>query len=274
MSKKIRGLCLFLLSLMLLVSMSIFAYASGKESKIYVTDDANLLSSREVSTLREDLSVLSAKWGCDIVVVTTDSTEGKTITEYADDFYDYNIYEKDGVLLLIDMGSSGWWISTKGTCIQAFTDKGIEFIGKDIKGSLSKGKYYKAFRKYMKDCDMFLKQAEKGEPYDTGHMPVTTQMIVSTGVICSVIGLIMGGITILVLASGNKSVRSVKNAASYVVDGSMHLSNSNDVFINKVVSKTVIPRDTDSRSGGGGGGGSTIHMGSSGSSHGGGGGHF
>lgn len=273
MSKKIRGLYLFLLSLMLLVLMSTFAYARGKESKIYVTDDAGLLSSSEVASLREDLSVLSNKWGCDIVVVTTNSTYEKTITQYADDFYDYNIFEKDGVLLLIDMESRGWWISTTGSCIDAFTDAGIQWIGKDITKSLSKGDYYKAFKSYMKDCDKFLKQADKGKPYDVGHMPVTTQELVGTGVICSIIGLIISGITLLIFSAGNKSVKSVDNAASYVVDGSMILSHESDEFVNKVVSKDLIPRDDDSRSGGSGGG-STIHVGSSGTSHGGGGGHF
>ena len=103
-------------------------------------------------------------------------------------------------------------------------------------------------------------------------MPVTNKEIAIAGLVSLVIGLVVSGITLLVLASGNKSVRSVKDAASYVIEGSMVVSDSNDVFINKTVTKVPIPRDTDSRSGGGGG--STIHMGSSGTSHGGGGGHF
>ena len=273
MNKGIRKIYLFLLSIMLLVTVSGTVYAEVKESKIYVTDDAGLLTGSEVASLREDLSILSEKWGCDIVVVTTDSTGEKTITEYADDFYDYNIYEDDGVLLLIDMETRGWWISTTGTCIDAFTDKGIQWIGeKQIVPYLSDGEYYKAFKSYAKNCDKFLKQAEKGKPYDWNHMPVTNKEIAIAGLVSLVIGLVVSGITLLVLASGNKSVRSVKDAASYVIEGSMVVSNSNDVFINKTVTKVPIPRDTDSRSGGGGG--STIHMGSSGTSHGGGGGHF
>ena len=271
MNKGIRRIYVFLLSLMLFVTVSSTVFAGNKESKIYVTDDANLLSSKEVADLREDLSILSDKWGCDIVVVTTNSTYDKTITEYADDFYDYNIFEKDGVLLLIDMESRGWWISTTGTCIDAFTDAGIQWIGDDITKSLSKGNYNKAFRTYMKDCDMFLKQAEKGKPYDTGHMPVTKGMVAMAGLVSAGIGLVISAITLLVFSSGNKSVKSVKNAASYVVDGSLNLNLKNDEFINKTVTRTRIERDSGSRSGGGG---SSIHMGSSGTSHGGGGGHF
>lgn len=269
---KMKRLFLFFLTLMLLGTYTNKIYANRKESKIYVTDDAHLLSSKEVATLREDLSIVSEKWGCDIVVVTTDSTEGKTITQYADDFYDYNIYEKDGVLLLIDMETRGWWISTKGTCIDAFTDAGIDYIGeKQIVPCLKNGDYYKAFVKFKDNCDMFLKQAEKGKPYDTGHMPVTKGMIAMAGLVSLVTGLIIGAITLLVCASGNKSVRSVDNAASYVVDGSLNLNLKNDEFVNKTVTRTRIERDSGSRSGGGG---SSIHMGSSGTSHGGGGGHF
>ena len=273
MNNKVKRLIFMFLSLMLIAFSSINSFADVGESKIYVTDDANLLTSKEVYDLREELSILSEKWGCDVVVVTTNSTDGKTNAQYADDFFDYNIFSNDGVLLLIDMSTRGWYISTRGTCIDAFTDKGIQWIGDDISPYLSKGDYYKAFNRYKKDCDMFLKQAEKGKPYDVGHMPITKKMIAVAALGSSVFGLIVAAISVFVVSLNNRSVRSVKNAASYVVDGSLKITNSNDVFINKVVTKSVIPRDDDSR-GGGSGGGSTIHMGSSGTSHGGGGGHF
>lgn len=273
MNNKVKRLILMFLSLMLMAFQSIYLFAATGESKIYVTDDAGILTSKEVYDLREELSILSEKWDCDIVVVTVKDTGNKTITQYADDFFDYNIFSKDGVLLLVDMNTRDSWISTTGSCIDAFTDKGIEWISNDITPSLSKGNYYKAFNKYKKDCDMFLKQASKGKPYDAGHMPVTKQQIISTALGSGVFGLIVAGIAVFVLALNNKSVKSVRHAASYVVDGSMKITNSNDVFINKVVTKSLIPRDDDSR-GGHGGGGSTIHMGSSGTSHGGGGGHF
>ena len=55
--------------------------------------------------------------------------------------------------------------------ITVFTDAGIEYIGKQIKGDLSDGNFAGAFDKFADLCDDFITQARTGEPYDVKNLP-------------------------------------------------------------------------------------------------------
>lgn len=107
-----------------------------------------------------------------MIIVTVDSLNGKTVEEYADDYYDDNGYgygENDsGILFLVAMDDRQWNISTSGDAITAFTDAGLAYMEDQFVPDLSDGAYLDAFSKYTSLCDDFLTQAEKGEPYDTG----------------------------------------------------------------------------------------------------------
>lgn len=69
--------------------------------------------------------------------------------EFADDYFDYNGYSDEGLLLLVDMGSREWWISTEGSCIEAFTDTEIQAIGEAVAGYLSAEDYKGAFDEFL-----------------------------------------------------------------------------------------------------------------------------
>ena len=81
-----------------------------------VVDEADLLTDDEESMLMATLDGISQEHLVDVVVVTVDSTGEKTPMEYADDYFDYNGYgfgeNFDGVILLVSMEYSDWWIST------------------------------------------------------------------------------------------------------------------------------------------------------------------
>ena len=66
-----------------------------------LADEAGLLSGTEHAAIEKQLDKLSASYGLDVVIVTTDSTGSRTPMEYADDYFDYNDYAPDGVLLLL-----------------------------------------------------------------------------------------------------------------------------------------------------------------------------
>ena len=263
---KKRLLIIFSLILLLVsgISPDFKVYASGE----YVIDNGKLLSNSEEAQLRETLGVYSDKWDVDIVIVTEDSIGSSTPMAYADDYYDNNGYGKDGILLLVSMENRDWWISTSGSCIDTFTDAGIDYIGKQITDNLSSGDYYKAFDKYADLCDDFLKQDSKGKPYDVGNMPDTLANKIARFFGSIVTAAIGAFATVFGLKSKNKSVRHVGNAKMYEVNDSLNLTTNKDRFLYT----NVIKRRIESSSSGGGG--SSVHTGSSGSSHGGGGGHF
>ncbi len=241
-----------------------------------LVDNADLLADSEESDLLAKLDEISERQQMDVVVVTINSLEGKTATEYADDFYDYNGYgfgkTRDGILLLVAMDDREWAISTCGSGIQTFTDAGQEYMVDQFKPDLSEGYYADAFNIFADTCDDFMAQAESHEPYDRGNMPKGEFPLLTNLAIALVIGFIIALIVVSVMKSDLKSVRAQKNASNYTVPNSMRLTKNMDLFLYHVVTKTARPKDDDNSFGGGGG--SSVHVGSSGSSHGGSSGSF
>ena len=127
--KKYISLLLAVLVLCFCISLPVFADSSGSELPRLV-DDADLLTDSEETVLLAELDEISERQECDVIVVTieTEGNDDTTVTEYADDFYDYWGYgigeDKSGILLFVDMTQRNWAISTCGYGITAFTDAG------------------------------------------------------------------------------------------------------------------------------------------------------
>lgn len=138
-----------------------------------LVDDAGLLSVSEKRTLTAKLGEISSRQKLDVVIVTQNGLGGKSIRDFADDYFDYNGYgkEKDGILLLVDMDSRNYWISTCGYAIKVFTDAGIDYIGDCFKDDLSAKKYYDAFDTFADKCDEFINRANGSKPCDTETLP-------------------------------------------------------------------------------------------------------
>ena len=185
--------------------------------------------------------------------------------EYADDYFDYNDYAPDGVLLLVSMEESDWWISTTGYGIQAFTDAGIAYIGDQIVPYLSDGEYAGAFTAFTDLCDQFLSQAKTGDPFDTHNLPKEPFKPVRNVIIALVIGLAAAFFATGSMKKKLKSVAQKDQANDYVTPGSLQISQSRDFHL-----YTHLDRREKAQSGSG----SSTHTSSSGTTHGGGGGKF
>ncbi len=255
------------------------SYVSGAprvSGKPRVYDGAGLLSSDEVSSLTKKLKDLSSKHNMDIIVLTSDTLNGMDADNYADDFYDYNGYKDDGVLLFISMSTSEMYISTKGRGTDYITDYGIDYIFDQISGDLSSGRFYDAFVKYADQTDKMLKEAESGNVVDVDNKPKKSFTAANVG-ISAIVGAISSLISALVLKGQMRNVHYERYAGNYVVSNSFHITGMSDMLVNRHVSRT--PRSRNNNTSGHGpthysGGGSHTHTSSSGSSHGGHGGHF
>ena len=170
-------------------------------------------------------------------------------------------------MLLISVEDNDWYISTCGYGITVFTDAGIEYIGKQIKGELSDGNFAGAFDKFAYLCDDFITQARTGEPYDVKNLPKEPLSLIWIP-IAIVAGFILSLIIVGRMKAKLKTVRFQPAANSYMKAGSMNITESRDLFLYDTVTRTAKPKDNDS------GGGSSTHTSSSGSTHGGGGGKF
>ena len=273
-----------------------------------LVDDADLLTDSEEAALNTILVAKSAAVAADIAVVTVNDTEGKSVQDFAQDFYDENGYGQgdanDGVLLLVSMAERDYWITTTGFCIEAITDYGREKIENDILSDLSVGNYAEAFRIFAVSSETLIAAARQGNVYDYyisdsdssngygGYYVDASEYFGGQSyepreeggfnfggniLLALVLGFILALITGASMKSSMKTVHHKYEAANYVVPGSLMLVQNQDRFLYSTVTQTPVPQHNDNNSSHGGGfsgGGSSVSIGSSGVPHGGGGGKF
>ncbi len=264
------------ISVILLV-ISVLPAFSVEYGRLFV-DTAGLADEINAETTEKNLEAVSEKHGTNIVIVTTDNLEGKTDVEYADDYFDYNGYGEDGVLLLVyykenNEGNNRIYISTKGTGISAFDDADIDYCLDRIYDRVSDDDFFGAFTAFCECCDLEYTALVNGEDdsafkEDWSVKPEHTfKDTAKQLIICAVIGLVVALIVTSSMASKLKTVRSQVNARSYENPGSMKITSANDVFLYTNVVRTAKPKENHS-------GGTSTHTSSSGSTHGGGGRSF
>ena len=254
------------LALLLIAALMVPAFAADAP---LLADDAGLLSDAQANTVSVRLKEVSDKLDFDVVIVTTDNLEGKSLTDYADDYFSYNGYgrgsEEDGVLLLVYMnnanGTTQRWIATHGYGITAFTDYGIEYVGKEnLKPLMEEGDWEGAFLKFADLSEELVNSARDGHPLDVG----SKRNILLGIVISLVVGLVVGFIVMNAVKKKYKPVHFKANATDYLVGGSLQVTGASDNFRTTAVTRTPIQSNA-------GKGGSSTHTSSSGSTFGGGG---
>ena len=256
-----RKLFTLMLILCLVAGLSLTAYASSN----HLVDDAGLLTDTEAANLEAKLSQISDRHNVDIVIVAVDSTDGKSPMDFADDYYDYNGYREDGILLLVSMDDSDWWVSTTGYGITAITDAGLDYMSDRFVPYLSDGEFAQAFEKFADLCDEFITQAKTGDPYDSHNLPKEPFSLVTNLLIALGIGLVAAWIVTGSMKAKLKTVRQQAKADDYIASGSLQLTHSRDLFLYTHLDRREKPK-SDS--------GSSTHISSSGTTHGGGGGKF
>ena len=256
-----RKLFTLMLILCLVAGLSLTAYASSN----HLVDDAGLLTDTEAANLEAKLSQISDRHNVDIVIVAVDSTDGKSPMDFADDYYDYNGYRADGILLLVSMDDSDWWVSTTGYGITSLTDAGLDYMSDRFVPYLSDGEFAQAFENFADLCDEFIIQAKTGDPYDSHNLPKEPFSLVTNLLIALGIGLVAAWIVTGSMKAKLKTVRQQAKADDYMTPGSLHLTYSRDLFLYTHLDRREKPKSSS---------GSSTHTSSSGTTHGGGGGKF
>ena len=223
-----------------------------------LVDGAGLLSTAQADALLAKLDEISESRLCDVAIVTVRSPGGKSPTDYADDFYDYNGYgmgdNDDGILLLISMEGRDWAITTHGSAIRTFTDDGQANIMSQVGQYLSSGNYALAFDSFAALCNELLAQ-----PTDVGSFRRFLNLLP----FCLLLGFGLSFLFTAVMKAPMRSVRMRTTANSYLSDGGIAITKSSERFLFSRVSKTM--RQSASSKGSGPG----TRISSSGRSHGG-----
>ena len=266
-----------------------------------IVDMANILNSEQTSQLEQKITQVINNCQMDVVILTTCLNNGKSMVDFADDYYDENDYgidlRKSGLILALILQDNEWYISTSGAAIDTFSDWGIEYLGKVMKPSLVDRNFYQAFEDFVSYTEKFNVQAATDKPYDRynqGDLPnldvdeevvfdnqdnsePKTKMDSNKRILISLgAGLIIGFIISFIRMGKLNTKKSVKNANEYVKENSFKLTKSNDLYLYQTVTKRARPKYEDNNH-------STssyhkttssTHRSSSGRTHGGGGGKF
>lgn len=233
-----------ILAVIMCFALALTANAAGA-SPAAVVDEGDLLTSEEEKILLARLNEVADAYDISVVVVTRDSLGDKSARAFADDYYDYNGFRDDGVLLLVSMENRDWWVSTKGKCIDEIKS---DDVGDAIVSYLKSERYLKAFNAFADTCEKAMRPA-----------------YFLAAVICLAIGLVIGFVVTGIMRGKLKSVRVKQSASDYICPGSLQLDVSRDLYLYCTHTRRAKPKNNSS---------SGSHRSSSGSRHGGGGGHF
>ncbi|MBQ7604071.1 MAG: TPM domain-containing protein [Clostridia bacterium] len=206
--------------------------------KVY--DKAGLLSSTEAAQLENAIRDVITKTGKDVYLFTDTSSHSLYLSDYGDDFYYYNGGYRDGLILTIIRDEYGT------RCVSVGVGSGTSTADSDLDDRLvedwnDKGAYA-ALTNYVRNADYGLRH--------NGKMPIKTGSIVTIVIISLVIGLIFAGIRNSALMKGMKLVPQ-RYAGRYLRQGSLNITNRQDAFLYRTVSRVAKPRDTGSSGGGG-----------------------
>lgn len=147
MKKLIKALVFVLIVYLFLCALTFNAYAGTSN----VIDNAELLSSYEENMLQERIDKYK---DASIIILTIDDARGFTSKQYAEHYYESQLTQDDGVILLIDMDNREIYIATTGTYeyklqgrIDAMLDKAYD--------NVNNSDYYQAFDSMLDYVDNY-----------------------------------------------------------------------------------------------------------------------
>lgn len=258
-----KRLLIGIFSLLLILSFGILVQAKSP----YVIDEGNLLSEKEEEKLAQMIDKINEREGINLVVLTVQSLEGKTVGAYADDYYDEHQYLSDGTLLLISEPDRVFHISTSGRVINILHDQALEDMIEQLVPHLSAGNYNKGIQSFVKNSDFLLKTG--GEK----RLVAPKKITLFEGLMSSLFGILGSSAILFGMYKTHQSVSPKAYADEYYDPNTLRFTRAKDYLMYTHISKSL--RQTSNSSGGNySSRGATTHTSSSGTSHGGRSGHF
>lgn len=256
--------------------ITLFCFVSSAESsKVYIIDDAKVISKENEKRLEDKAKEVASKTGFNIVVIASDNIGSpKTdahVVEFANDKYEELCgIDTDGILFLINCDTKYDYISTSGSCIEYFSDDRIDSIFDEIWDYLKAENFSQAAYGFLECVEYYHSKGranhDLSEP--TFNFVDTIQVFGS----CLFITLSFG----TGFYAANKKQFNVEKPTTrnYILNNSLVFDNNSDVFVRRMVNKVYSPRSSSSSgSHRSSGHHSSTHHSHSGGHHGGGGRH-
>lgn len=232
-----RLLAVFLvIAICIFTSISVSAYTDQ-----YVFDYENALSYDEVQELESIAEQIENEYGYCVMFCITDE---ETDENYAQNIYDTYTDNENGMVFVHDTESEmyHYYVTESASSTFDFIEMQDAY---DSNNSYFAGiqDYYNVTEKmFMSDDTVLVDVDTDKDTYTTGDTTVGSKSPAKTIILCIVVGMAMGFIIILAIASKNKSVRMQTNATVYTRPGSFVVTGSYDNFLYKNLDKTPKPK--------------------------------
>ncbi len=257
MKKTIFTYLLFFASLITLFSI----FVSAENCRYH--DEAELLNSSQADYLENALQDIYDIHKADVFIVVVEDLGHQSARSYANKIFRTETgtddAKKSGVVLILSMEERDWHVYAYGIARYIFTDQVIDSVMEVLVSDyLSKNDFYNGFIGFANQCHAyFFRTYERIEnEYANGDDPSLDDTPPSMGtciLIALSVGLVTAIVTVSILISQLKSVKSARDASGYVKHDSFALTESRDIFLYSTVSRSARSQSSSgsrSRSGG------------------------
>jgi len=216
--------------------------AAQAETLRHVSDLAGKLSAGEASQLEQQAQEVYDKTGFDIILHTTNDSQGKGPMDYSFDYYHAfrdAVRYPDGALFAIMFDTRDYYEAARGRGIALLTHRESNDLANVVQGKLSDGDYYGAMRDYVRYVRRLL------------IPPTPMERTMELAPFIGVGGLVVGLVYALILKSKLNTAKFKREAGQYIVPNSLNLTDSQDIYLYQTVTRTKIQTSSGGSRGGG-----------------------
>lgn len=245
--------------LFIFIIFSIYPVMAAEKTSQKVYDFAGLLTPTEVAELERLSNEYSQKREVDIIILTTNDTQGKDVVEYMQDFYDeqglgYDKAHGNTAILTIDMEHRETYVAGFYKGEEYLDNSRCDLIREKITPYLSSGDYYEAFDTYI-DLSYQYMGIKPGVNPENILFKLWFQVLLS---------ITIAGVIVIVMAY-NSGGRFTTGGSTYLDTNNSGITNRRDTFVRTTTTKHRKPSNNNNGGGGGITGGGRSHSGSRGS---------
>lgn len=212
----------------LLILFSIFIFtdntlAFNTNKKVY--DYAQVLTDKQEIKLKRNIDLFIANNNIDLVIVLPKYHDKQSTLKYANDFYDINGFNKDGIICVVDFtfDDVNIEILAFGKSKQLYSNENIKNVLLDLKKKENKG-YYKVLDSFIDKTDYFVKFN-----FRKSNSMLSYNFIRNLKLIF--ISFVLSTLCVLYLFIKNKIVKKNKIIKSYLVKDSFVINKKVEKFI-------------------------------------------
>ena len=199
---------------------------SAFDNTLKVYDYAQELSNTEEKLLKSKIDKYIEKYNMDMVIVTVKHHENYDTNKYANDFYTYNDFDTNGIILVIDLSNHKENISieTFGQAKSMYQNK-VDVMINNINNTLNKGYYYAA----DKFIDMSLNYENiKINKLDNNSNTYLTIFLI---VLFSILFSILITSIIIILCTNKKRNSSITTSFNHIKEGTLIINVRQEKFV-------------------------------------------